>query len=264
MLSTISLAPARDEEHKRVIWLWDGADWAAMKLALATTAWNTLLSGDPHYDVTTFTTGLHSLQQQHVPHRQYCTSPKDQPWFRYRFCVAAEQKHRAWMRHKRHPTQENKSLHRIVCKTMTRTAKWAKARWENNIIRRLSSNQVDPKQWWSMVKERHGVASQERIPSMTKPDGDMAITSQDKADHLAREFSQKMRIPEPDRQLPTLPRLVALSLESVMISEEAVRRHLKSVNTKKASGPDGVSPHLLKHCTRSLVMIFHQFLLVRV
>ena len=102
---------------------------------------------------------------------------------------------------------------------------------------------------------------------MRKPDEDMAIISQDKAD-LAREFSQKMGTPKPDRQLPTLPRLVALSLESVMISEEAVRRHPKSVNTKKAPGPDGVSPHLLKHCAeeliRPLVVIFRQCLLVRV
>ena len=103
---------------------------------------------------------------------------------------------------------------------------------------------------------------------MRKPDGDMAITSQDKADLLAREFSQNMRTLEPDRQLPILPRLVASSLESVIISEEAVRRHLKNVNTKKAPGPDGVSPHLLKHCaeelTRPMVMIFRQYLLVRV
>ena len=75
-----------------------------------------------------------------------------------------------------------------------------------------------------------------------------------------------MTIPEPDR--PTLPRLVAFSLKSVMISKEAVSRHLKSVNSKKAQGPDDVSPNLLKHCTeeltRSLVMIFRQCLLVKV
>ena len=141
VLSTISLAPARDEEHQRIFWLWDRADSTlsiaaqAMKLALTMIAWNTVLSGDPHHDVTTFITILHSLQQQHVPHRQYCTSPKDQLWFGYRCRVAAEQKYRAWMHHKRHPTRKNKALHRTACKTMTRTAKWAKARWltPNNV-----------------------------------------------------------------------------------------------------------------------------------
>ena len=96
----------------------------------------------------------------------------------------------------------------------------------------------------------------------------MFITSHDKADLFACEFSQKMKTPEPDRKLYTLPCLVASSLESVIISEEAARRHLKGINTKKAPGHDGVSPNLLKHCaeelTRLVVMIFRQCLLVRV
>ena len=54
-----------------------------------------------------------------------------------------------------------------MCKVMTRTAKWAKARWEDNTRRMLSSNQLNLKQWWSLVKERQGVASHERIQALT-------------------------------------------------------------------------------------------------
>ena len=53
-------------------------------------------------------------------------------------------------------------------------------------------------------------------------------------------------------------------MESVVIKEDAVRRHLKGVNVRKASGPDDVSPHLLKQCadelTTPLVYIFRQCL----
>ena len=69
----------------------------------------------------------------------------------------------------------------------------------------------------------------------------MAITGQDKADLFVREFSQKMRTPEPYRQLPILPHLVASNLESVITTEEAIKRHLKNVNTKKAPGYDGTA-----------------------
>ena len=150
---------------------------------------------------------------------------------------------------------------------MVRTAKWAKERWEHNTKRKLSSNHLSPKQWWSLVKERQGVASHDRIPALNKPDGGLALSSLEKADLLAQTFSQKMRTPDPDRQLPALPRPVASSLEEVLITEDAVRRHLKEVNTKKAPGPDGVSPHLLKHCAeeliKPLVTIFQQCLLSR-
>ena len=57
-------------------------------------------------------------------------------------------------------------------------------------------------------------------------------------------------------------------MERVVITEDAVKRHLKGVNVKKASGPDGVSPHFLKQCadelTTPLVHIFRQCLVSRV
>ena len=147
---------------------------------------------------------------------------------------------------------------------MTRTAKWAKARWEADTKRKLSSNQTEPKQWWGLVKKHQGLTPQERIPPLRKPDGDLAITSREKADLLACHFSQKMTTQEPDRQPPILPPLTASRLGSVIVSEDAVRRHLRGVNTKKAPGPDGVSPHLLRRCsdelTSPLTQIFRQCL----
>ncbi len=79
-----------------------------------------------------------------------------------------------------------------------------------------------------------------------RPDGDMAVSSQEKTDLLVRQFAEKMTTPEPDRQLPALPRLTVSRLEGVAISEDAIRRHLRDVNTRKAPGPDSVTPHLKK------------------
>ncbi|MPC38783.1 hypothetical protein E2C01_032299 [Portunus trituberculatus] len=80
VLSSINLSAAREEEQQRVIWLWERADWEAMKRSLSATDWHTVLTGDPHHDTNTFTTVLLFLQQQFVPHRVYTTNPKDQQW----------------------------------------------------------------------------------------------------------------------------------------------------------------------------------------
>ncbi len=37
VLATVSLAPARDEDHQRVHWLWDRANWVAVRKALTLT-----------------------------------------------------------------------------------------------------------------------------------------------------------------------------------------------------------------------------------
>lgn len=88
-----------------------------------------------------------------------------------------------------------------------------------------------------------------------------------------------MRPEELDRQPTPCRQLVASSLESVAITEDTVRRHLKGVNTTKALGPRTcvlllwsinclsiyLSPHLIRRCTDELstsrlVQIFKQWL----
>ncbi|KAG0711327.1 hypothetical protein GWK47_020815 [Chionoecetes opilio] len=172
---------------------------------LSDTDWAAALCGDVDHNVATFTAILLAARDQHVPHRVYEAEPRDQPWFGFRCRLAAEDKYKAWVRLKRRPTQRNKALHRATCKAMTRTALLARNRWENYVRRKLASNQVDPKQWWSLVKERQGTVTQERIPPLITPAGDWVVKNQEKADLLATHFSRKMTTQDPERQPPRLP-----------------------------------------------------------
>ena len=262
ILSKINLSPAREDDNPRVIWLWEQADWPAIQQALANTDWNTVLTGNVDQDVNTLTSTLTDLQQLHVPNRMYSTNSKDQPWFGYRCRVAADNKYRAWTRYKHHPTRHNKKLHNDACKLMSRTAEWAKRRWEQNLKHRINSNEVDAKQWWALVKARQGLITHERIPALDKGNQQLAISSQEKANLLASMFSSKMTTPDPNRQPPVLPRLCASSLQTLHLSEYTIKHHLKKINPKKATGPDEVSPRLLKNCANELstplTLIFQQ------
>ncbi|MPC34241.1 hypothetical protein E2C01_027625 [Portunus trituberculatus] len=79
ILSTFIHAPAREEKHHRTIWLWNCTDWDVARRALSEYLWDSVLICELHHDIRSFTTILLNLQQHHVPHRSYTTSPKDQP-----------------------------------------------------------------------------------------------------------------------------------------------------------------------------------------
>ena len=194
VMCEVSLTPGYEEDQQREIWLWERANWTAIKQLLATKDWSATLDGDINHNVAAFTSALLSIQRDHVPHRSFVTSPRDQPWFGYRCRAAAEHKYKAWTRLQRHPTPRNRALHRQACKAMKRTSSWAKARWERNLKGKLSSNQVDPKQWWSLVKQKQGSTSHERIPALKLPTGDLATGRQEKADVLATYFSNKITL----------------------------------------------------------------------
>ena len=223
-----------------------------MQRDLASTDWENLLQGDINQRATVFTDLLIKMQDKHVPAREYTSKPGDQPWFGYRCRLAAEHKYNSWLKVKRNPTRYNKNLHRRACKKMIATRKWAQTRWRDDIRQKLTGPGVGNKTWWKLVKEKQGLTRQENIPPLNKYDGTVASTSQEKADLLGRMFSNKMTVPDPERDPPHLPMMCQVPLTDIEVHQERVRKLLQGINTKKAIGPDDVSPFILRKCACEL------------
>ena len=134
-----------------------------MRRALQNNDWEALLVGDAEAKTHAPTTKLLALQQQYVPSRTYLTRPGDPAWFGYRCRIAAEAKHAAWLRYKRHPSHHNMARHRDTCK------------------RKLCGPGVCSKTWWRLVKERQGTSHHDAVPPLCRPDGTSATSSGDKA-----------------------------------------------------------------------------------
>ena len=252
VLTNVNLNAAMDEGTERKTWVWRHADWETIQCKIAQTDWDEMFNGDVNEDVAALTSHILGLQHDHVPHRVYTTKPGDPPWFGYRCRLAADAKHKAWVRLKRHNTTRNRNLHKQACKDMKRTSKWAIATWKRDLKAKLSGNSIGSKEWWTLVKEQQGLITHSRIPVLNKADGTLARTSQEKAEVFAAQFSGKMSVPDPNRPTPNLDPRCMDRLDSIDINEDEVRRLLKKVNTKKATGPDEISPHLLKKCASEL------------
>ena len=252
VLTQVDVSVARDEATTRTIWLWNKADWASLRRDLCHTSWTTVLQGGAESKARVLTSRLLALQRQHVPHRVYTSRPTDQPWFGYRCRVAAEAKYSAWLRYKRSPTRRNKELHRAACRRMVTTCRWAVGRWEENLRRQLCGPGVGNKTWWSLVKDRQGLSRQDTVPPLTRPDGTVATSSKDKAQLLASLFARKMEVDDPDRSPPLLEQQCGETVTKVEVTHGLVETILRGLDAQKATGPDNVSPHVLKHCAREL------------
>jgi len=252
VLSQVELQTAREDAIPRTIWLWDRADWPSMKQDMETTDWEALLVGDADAKARALTTRLLALQQQHVPSRVYLSRPGDPAWFGFRCRASAEDKHAAWERYKRHPSRRNKTLHREACKRMTSTCRWARNQLKEDRRRKLGGPGVGNKTWWSLVKEQQGACHREALPPLTRPDGSTATSSTDKATLLAKFFANKMKVDDPARPAPQLAQETDRTVTAVLVTAEQVERLLGAVDGSKATGPDDVSPRLLKHCAREL------------
>ena len=252
VLTHIHLPAAREGAVPRTIWMWDKADWPSLRQALHTTDWEALLIGDVEEKTRLLTSTLLALQSQFVPHRMYLTKATDPPWFGIRCRAAADAKYSTWRRYKRRPTHQNLALHRAACRRMTATSKWARKHWEEVMKRKLSGPGVGNKTWWALVKERQGILHQDSVPPLTRPDGSTATSSEDKAALLAKIFAEKMQVGDPNRPPPVLPREADHTITSVLVTAEQVEKVLRDVDVGKATGPDNISPRILKNCAREL------------
>ena len=252
VLTLIDLDTARESAVPRTIWLWDKADWPSMRQALHTTDWDTLLTGDVDEKTCLFTSTLRALQSRFVPSRTYLTKASDPPWFGSRCRAAAESKYSSWRRFKSRPTHRNLLLHRAASKRMTSTSKWARKHWEEVMRQKLTGPNVGSKTWWALVKERQGLLHQDTVPPLTKPDGSTATSSEDKATLLANLFADKMQVEDPSRPPPPLPRETDHTITSVVVSAGEVEKVLKDIDDRKATGPDNISPRVLKKCAKEL------------
>ena len=79
VLTQVQLTVAREAAFPRSIWLWEQADWPALRQALGNTHWEALLANDVESKVCALTTQLLALQSQFVPHRTYLAKASDPP-----------------------------------------------------------------------------------------------------------------------------------------------------------------------------------------
>ena len=252
IISTFQVAALRDSTMKRTNWLWGRADWEGFQDALRHTPWHNVLTGDADNQVRHFTNTILSLQKDYVPNHTFTVKPLDQPWFGYTCRIAADEKSKAWKRYRRHPTLYNKQRHKAACANMRQVQQAAQQQWQDALKSKLSGRSLDSKSWWAAIKEQQGYASDDYIPPLNKPDGTVATQSWEKAETLATHFSGKMTVPDPGRVPPIMPNLTNAALNSITITTEDVRRQLQMIDPKKALGPDGVSPHILKNCAMQL------------
>ena len=252
VLTRVKLNAAREAAAPRSIWLWERADWAALRSSISHTDWDALLRGNAEEKACALTTKLLALQQQHVPSRMYLARPGDPAWFGYRCRAAAEAKHAAWVRYKRCPTRRNWVRHRSACRRVTATCRWARRHHQEDLRQKLCGSGVGHKTWWKLVKDQQGTGHRDAIPPLTRPDGTTATSSEDKASLLAEFFAEKMTVADMGRCPPHLPQETDCTVTDVQVTSEKVEQLLREVEESKATGSDDVSPRLLKRCASEL------------
>ena len=143
--------------------------------------------------------------------------------------------------------------------TARREAKraWKKAQKEyySKLASNINSNENfnGAKKQWKILKSVYGSEKSSSVPSLVENDI-CFFTDSSKAECLNDLFLSQSRI-NPANE-PCLPSnsdyKTDLRFSDIVVTEQTIHNIMTNLNTDKATGPDGISNMILKHCAQSL------------
>jgi hypothetical protein len=120
----------------------------------------------------------------------------------------------------------------------------------------LLTNPTD-KNWWKLAKSVCGFTTENGVPAL-KVD-DLSIRNPvEKANILNAHFANIFTVDETN--IPTPEEVIPANkdyLNAILITEEEILDQLSTLDTSKATGPDEISPHMLKQNKLQLIKPLH-------
>ena len=236
---------------KRQLWHYDDAQWTNLREFFHDFPWDDYCfsSLNPNQVALRATEVLVSGMEAYIPSSVKSFSPT-KPWFD-RSCSSATQArdraYRAWQNSRSPTTHSTFISARNRCKRALRKAKHRFVQKKCDDLTSSPSNNS----FWSLAKNVSNNFCNSNFPPLFKPDGSIAVSPLDKATLFGSLFSANSTLDDSNVPPPTvLP--PSQPMPPPILSCRKVCRVLLNLDTKKAFGPDGIPPRVLKECAREL------------
>ncbi|MCG8077783.1 MAG: reverse transcriptase family protein, partial [Candidatus Thiodiazotropha taylori] len=180
-----------------------------------------------------------------IPNKVVTIKPNEHPWITCGIKKLIRKRKRTFRQFKRTENIYYWNKYKTIRNKVVNEIKKSKKYYFDKLDRTLSNKDTDPKIFWKTSKSILNFGkSSSSIPTL-RMNHDIAENDLQKAEMLNSYFSSQTIVEDAHKSLPDLePANVTLS--SIFISVQDVLDVLKHLNVTKASGPDLISPRLLR------------------
>jgi hypothetical protein len=240
----------RTKPQPRTIWQFKNADWDGLRSFYSGAQWP--FSDDPSASATGVDDIILEGMNLFIPHKVLLKRP-DNPWFDLSCQAACNLKEQKYRSHKSNPTAASLTAYKAARTKAKCTVNRAKKRFFKEKTKSLAEDPNDSKSFWSIVKGLGTNFCSTSIPPLTRSDGTIAFSAQDKANCLGSMFASNSTLEATDLLPPGNPRAVNVTpMGPVRFHTRHVRNVLDHLDSSKAPGPDNIYPMVLKKCAPEL------------
>ena len=245
-----SVPPEAPPERRR-LWHFDNANWRDLRGCYADFPWNDYCfrGRDPSDAAERVTELIIAGMEAYIPH-SFTSFSNNKPWFNHTCSSAVNDRDNAFRKYRRQPTPIN---HARFISTRNR-AKSILRRSKRSFIRKKCerlSNSNSSRLFWNLTNHISSNFTKSSFPPLFRADNSVAVSSSDKAELFTQTFASNSTLDD-SGAIPPSPAPSDSFLPKIKISYRDVLSALTELNTRKAYGPDGIPPVVLKNCASEL------------
>ena len=166
-------------------------------------------------------------------------------------------KNKQWKKYKRTKDHRDHDLFKVHRNKLSDMTRQLRKDLESSLIKNIKTK---PKLFWKYVRSR--LVARSDIPTLSKPNNEKAITTQQKAETLNAYFSSVFT-EEDESNIPdvTTRNYNDAPLTSIEFTEESIKSKLLKMDENKSPGPDQIHPVFAKRLahvlSRPLAILFN-------
>ena len=251
---TLQFKVCKQKAYDRHVWLYEKADWNGFRESISLFDWDSVFVVDD-VDVACdrWTSTLLNIARQFIPNRVVTVRPNDAPFYNSELRRMKRQVERRFQIAKRSKLLLHWEKYKQYRNAYVACLKEAKENYSLKLASDMrASKSISPKNWWHIAKQMMGSSRQSQYPAL-QVDGNHISDPVRKAEAFNAYFVKQTLLDDSNTDLPAdFPSFEQASFEDLLITEEEVLDQLKGLKTNKASGPDLISPRMLKEASKDI------------
>ena len=241
----------KEKSYKRLVWQYNRANFAEFRNALAESNLDECLECNTiDESASMWTEKFLNIARTCIPNKVATIRPNDSPWYNNTLRRLKRIARRAFRILQRENNNANEANYKQADEVYHKELDVAEGNYRKSIASSLSNPDKGNK-WHKNVKWLTGRGADTSYPSLNV-NNELITDSKDKADNFNEYFLSHSNVDDSNTALPELNTLDS-SLTNIIITEEEVSDQLSSIITSKSTGPDGITPKLLKEAGHTIV-----------
>ena len=242
-------SPIRKPSHR--LWHYRSADWLNLRNFYLDFPWNEYCfsANDTSVCADKVSEVIMAGMEAYIPFSHYSSS-KSKPWFDSTCSEAISQRDEAFRSWQQDKSEANHSSYIASRNRAKATLRKAKHNFLKKKCGELSASTSD-NSLWSLAKNLSHNFCKSSFPPLFDSDGFIATCPKEKANLFGRLFSANSTL-NTSNLTPPIKSELSNPMPQFFISSKLVRKFLKALKVKKAHGPDGVPPRVLRECADEL------------